>query len=84
MDFSHYSEPTEEWTSYVCAHPIIVQGGTQSDQSLSATASRAAHDNERFRASSLEGKFNTEDHKVRTRDGLTIPIRLYAPKDAPR
>ena len=87
MDFSRYGEATEEWTSFMSAHPIIVQGWDKPDQSLtemytSGTNYRAAHDQLKLRASGVAGKFTTQDHKVPTRDGLSIPLRLYAPNSA--
>lgn len=77
MDFSQYGEASEEWTSYVSAHPIIDQGWSKPDQSLeemyaTGTAFRAAQDRERLKASDLEGTFTTQDHKV-----MTVMARLF-------
>lgn len=85
MDFSHYGEATEEWHSYVAGHPDVLQGGaanpnsTLSEFYTSSTAGRAAQDHEKLKASGLEGTFTTQDHKVPTSDGSSIPLRLYAP-----
>ncbi len=84
MDFSQYGEASAEWTSYVAAHPIIDQGWSKPDQSLAemyatGTKFRTAQDRERLKASGLEGTFTTQDHEVATRDGATIPLRVYIP-----
>ncbi|KAM3069010.1 hypothetical protein ACMFMF_008977 [Clarireedia jacksonii] len=85
MDFSQYGEPSEEWTSFVDSHPIIDQGWSKPDQSLnemhtSGNAFRAAHDSEKLKASGLEGKFKTQVYTVPTRDGSSIPLKIYLPE----
>jgi hypothetical protein len=71
MDFSHYGEATEEWISYISAPPMISPGLDQArsipaEIYASGTAIRAAQDHEKPKASGLEGKFTTRDHKVAT------------------
>ncbi|OKL62732.1 hypothetical protein UA08_01136 [Talaromyces atroroseus] len=66
----------------------INQGWTKPDESLeemhiSGTAVRAESDSEKLKASGLEGKFTFQDHKVTTRDGSSIPLRIYTPNTTP-
>ena len=89
MDFSPYGEATEEWTSYVSAHPKILQAETASpapslaEMHASTTATRSTQDRENLKESGLEGKVTTRDYQVATRDGSSILLRLYAPNGAP-
>jgi hypothetical protein len=87
MDFSKFGEASEEWTSYVSAHPIIDQSWSKTDETLaemhaSGSAIRAELDREKLNASGLEGKFIAHDHEATARDGSTIPLRIYSTKDA--
>jgi hypothetical protein len=84
MDFSKYGKPSEEWTSFVSAHPMLNQGWSKPEQSLkemraSGNGIRAALDSEKLKASGLEGKFSTQVHFPRARDGSSIPLKIYIP-----
>jgi hypothetical protein len=89
MDFSKYGEASEEWTSFVSAHSMINQGWSKPDQSLhemhvEGNAGRAALDTAKLKASGLEGKFMSQAHAIPTRDGSSIPSKIYTPnKPAP-
>ena len=89
MDFSKYGELVSEWTSYVLAHPIINQPWTRPSEEESLTEmhiagnnARAALDQLALKARDLEGKFTSQDFMVETRDGSSIPLRIYTPNDA--
>ncbi|EED21442.1 lipase/esterase, putative [Talaromyces stipitatus ATCC 10500] len=90
MDFSNYGEPASEWTSYLYAHPIINQPWTKpseeeslTEMHITGTNARAAHDQVKLKAHGLEGKFSCQDYEVGTRDGSSIPLRLYTPIGTP-
>jgi len=90
MDFSKYGDPALEWTSYVLAHPIIDQPWTKPSEEetlteihISGNNARAAHDEITSKAHRLEGKFSSQDVMIATRDGSSIPLRIYTPNDTP-
>lgn len=90
MNFSQYGEPASEWTSYVLAHPIIDQPWTRpseeetlTEMHIAGNKARAAHDQLTLKAHDLEGKFSSQDVMVETRDGSSIPLRIYNPNDSP-
>lgn len=90
MDFLKYGEPASEWTSYVLAHPIIDQPWarpseeeTLTEMHIAGNNARVAHDEVTLKAHCLEGKFSSQDVMVATRDGSSIPLRIYTPKDTP-
>jgi predicted acyl esterase len=86
MDFSQYGEPASEWTSYVLAYPIIEQPWAKpseqeslTDMHIAGNNARAAHDQVTLKAHDLEGKFSSQDVMVETRDGSSVPLRIYTP-----
>ncbi|KAF5017082.1 hypothetical protein F66182_11040, partial [Fusarium sp. NRRL 66182] len=49
---------------------------------IAGNNARAALDQLALKARDLEGKFTSQDFMVETRDGSSIPLRIYTPNDA--
>ncbi|KAK3945496.1 alpha/beta-hydrolase [Diplogelasinospora grovesii] len=93
MDNSQYGSPSAEWRSYSSSHPELKMDedgfndfGPGPGQFPNPTALRDAVNAAReeasrsfLSASGLDRKVSVETHDVPTRDGSTIPVRIYRP-----
>ncbi|KAH8649936.1 Alpha/Beta hydrolase protein [Xylariales sp. PMI_506] len=83
MDFSRFGVPSEEWTSFANEHPEMVNRAIDKPPKQLQTTfntARAHLSKSLLGQTGLWKHIHTEDHKVPTRDGAEIKIRLYKPQ----
>lgn len=88
MDFSKYGTPSPEWQAFVESHPEAGKPGkvnhalTPEQIQKQTNASREVASAALFEARNLSAEVGFTDHLCPTRDGSSISVRRYHPKQA--
>lgn len=80
-DFSHYGIPSPEWQELLQSTPLVpttrAPDQTVEDLQRTTNAARETASAQFLEASGLRDQVQWNDHQIPTRDGQTIPARVY-------